>query len=85
MNRVYLFGKLVYKSKLKYNILTKLNIYTELVIETSSGDMFQCIIDENNLDKVKRLNTTNFVYIIGSGFVVNDLFYVIVKNIWIFS
>ena len=72
-------------SKLRYNIFPKFKIYIKIVIETSSGDIFECIFSENILDRVKILDTTNFIDIIGSGVIANGLFYVIAKDVWIFS
>ena len=88
MNRVYLFGKIVYKSKLKYVLVPKVKVYIELIIQVSSGDKFNCIVNEDVLEKIKdrisKANETSYVYIIGKGMLENNMVYIVVKDIYIF-
>ena len=67
MNKIYLFGNVISKSKLKYDIEQKLKLYVELVIETISGDRFKCIVNEEMLDKVNALDEFTYVYVVGYG------------------
>jgi len=85
MNRIYLFGRVIYKSKLKYAITPKLRLYVEITIETVLGERFNCTIYEDVLDRVERLDGLNYVYIVGGGTLEKDMLYVVVKEIYNFS
>lgn len=81
MNKIYLFGKIVSKSKLKYDISPKLKIYLEIVIETISGEQFNCVVLEDNSEKLQKLGDLSYVYIIGIGAFEKQMFKVIVSQI----
>ncbi len=66
MNKVYLFGKVVYKSKLKYIISPKLKVYIELVIETPSGDKFNFIANEEQCNNLVKISMNQTIFIIGN-------------------
>ncbi len=66
MNKVYLFGKVVYKSKLKYSISPRLKVYVELVIECISGDKFNCVAKEEQCNNVAKININQNIFIVGS-------------------
>ena len=82
MNKVYLFGKVILKSKLKYIIEPKLKLYMELIIETISGDRFNCIVNEEMLDKVNALDEFTYVYVVGYGKMENG-FRVILQKVYV--
>ena len=71
MNRIYLFGKIIGKSKLKYVIFPKLKVYIELVVQVASGYKYNCIVYEEVLDKIndriKKVDDVIYAYIIGKG------------------
>lgn len=83
MNRIYLYGKVVFKSRLKYIIETKLKIYVEVIVKTSENNSFICVVNESNLDKLRCLNSNDYVYIDGYGIVSNKILTVVVNEIYV--
>ena len=67
MNKIYLFGKVMYISKLKYTIKPKLKLYLELTIKTIDGNIFNIFAKEELLDKIRLINKGDCVYISGYG------------------
>ena len=67
MNKIYLFGKVVYISKLKYIIKPKLKLYLELTIKTIDGNIFNIFAKEELLDKIRLISKGDYVYINGYG------------------
>lgn len=65
MNKIYLFGKVIFKSKLKYIIEPKLKLYMEFTIQTISGDKFNCIACEEMCNILRNVATGNYIYIEG--------------------
>lgn len=84
MNKIYLFGKVVYKSKLRYKVLPKLKLYIELEIITAEGSRFCCVVKERLLDSIYDLKRGDYVYINGVGTITNNLLQVLVKEIYKF-
>ena len=82
MNRIYLFGKIIYISKLKYIVKPKLKVYIEMVVETDSRDKFNCVVYEKNLEKLHGLYSLTCIYIVGSAILKNQLLKVIVNEIY---
>ncbi len=82
MNRAYLFGKIISKSKLKYIISPKLQVYISIVIETISGEKFKCIVNENILSNTVNISLMEYVYVIAECSVNNDELYLICKEIY---
>lgn len=89
MNKVYVFGKIVYKSKLKYIISPKLKVYMELIIQEASEYEFSCVVNEDVLKKIKdgirKVDEATYVYIMGEARLENNMLYIIVKDVYIFS
>ena len=82
MNKIYLFGKIISKSKLKYVIVPNLRIFIEILIETISGDIFTCVMDETILDEVRNIKLQDYVYITGMCKIETGMAFVIVKEIY---
>ena len=68
-------------------IVPKVKVYIELIIQVSSGDKFNCIVNEDVLekikDKIRKVNETSYVYIIGKAMLENNMIYIVVKDIYI--
>lgn len=84
MNRIYLFGRVMYKSKLKYAITPKLRLYVEITIETILGERFNCTVYEDVMERIERLDDLNYVYIVGSGTLEEDMLCIVVRDIYSF-
>ena len=82
MNKIYLFGKIISKSKLKYIIEPKLKLYLELIIQTVSGNIFKCIVNEEFLDVSINIKEKDYVYIRGCGCIENNLLNVIITQLY---
>ncbi len=66
MNRVYLFGKIVFKSKLKYIVSPKLQVFLEIVIETISKEKFKCIAYETLCNDLANIEENTYIVIMGN-------------------
>jgi len=81
MKDLYLINLIIYV------IVPKVKVYIELIIQVSSGDKFNCIVNEDVLekikDKIRKVNETSYVYIIGKAMLENNMIYIVVKDIYI--
>jgi len=81
MKGLYLINLIIYV------IVPKVKVYIELIIQVSSGDKFNCIVNEDVLekikDKIRKVNETSYVYIIGKAMLENNMIYIVVKDIYI--
>ena len=82
MNKVYLFGKILAKSKLKYIIQPKLKIYIMLVVQTIDNNEICCIVPENLCDNLKHTNINKHIYILGRGIYIDNKFSVLVEEMY---
>lgn len=65
MNKVYLFGQVIYKSNLKYCISPKLEVHMECVIRTCDGNEFNCIVPEKLCNKLVCIKLGDYIYTMG--------------------
>ena len=83
MNRIYLFGKVIFKSKLKYVIQLKLKIYIMLVIQTIDNNEICCIVPEKLCDNIKGVSVNTHIYILGRGLYIDNKFFVWVEETYV--
>lgn len=82
MNKIYLLGKVVFKSKLKYIIQPKLKLYIELIIQTLDNNEICCIVPENLCHNLKHVSVNKHIYILGRGLYIDNKFSVLVEEIY---
>ena len=83
MNKIYLFGKIIFKSKLKYIISPKLKLYLEVIVETISGDNFNCIVYENECELIKNIKLGDYIFIEGIGVINGNGFNIYINKLYI--
>lgn len=81
MNKIYLFGQVISKSNLKYEIYPKLKLYMECIIQTCDGNIFNCIVLEQLCDKLQKIKLQDYVFVIGYGMIENEKLCVYVQEI----
>ncbi|MBQ8044240.1 MAG: hypothetical protein IJ272_08895 [Clostridia bacterium] len=83
MNRIYLFGRVVFKSKLKYIIAPKLKVYIEVTIETISRDKFNVIFYEDKCDWIKNVRLKSYIFVEGFGIMDKEKIQIYINKICI--
>ena len=60
----------------------------ELIVQEASGYEFNCIVNEEILEKIKdrimKVSEETYVYIIGKAMLENNIVYIVVKDCYIF-
>lgn len=68
MNKIKLYGKVLWVSDLKFDIYKKLRVYIEFKIQAISGDIFNCIAYDEICNEVRSICVGEYVYVLGSAF-----------------